>query len=413
MKILFVHQNYPGQYREIIPRLCASGRHEVVFLTQREKYPDPQGHVVLRYKPDPLPEDKHPYTSWYQRCIANAIGLARACRALDKKGFKPDIVVGHAGWGELIFVKQVWPDIPVIGYFEYYFIANGGLIGFDPEFREAPDVAARVHARNAPNYLSLMSVDDGYSASTWQKHTYPEIFHPKIRVFHEGIRTDRLNPDHDGAEPVTINDTTFARSDEIVTYIARNLEPSRGFHIMMRALPALQKARPNAHVAIIGGDGISYGGRLPGGQTFRGRLSEEMKDKVDWNRVHFLGQIPYDQLTRLLQLSNCHVYLTAPFVVSWSLLESMALEKTIVASNVEPVRNYIENGKTGFLVDFFSPEGLAARIADVLAHPDNYREVGRAARRNVVANYDFHTVCYPAFIEMLNANLTGAKRIEV
>jgi glycosyltransferase involved in cell wall biosynthesis len=412
MNLLFVHQNYAGQYREMLPRLARTGKHKIVFLTQRKITQAPPDHTIVVYKPDgATAKDAHPYTAWYESCIRNGIGAMLAARQLAQSGYKPDLIIGHAGWGELIFMKEVWPGVPVISGFEYYFIPEGGLIGFDPEFREQPDIAPKLRARNAPNYLSFMASDDGHTASLWQKNTYPPIFHTKIKVLHEGIRTDLLSPDHDGTEPLKLGEVEFQRGDEIVTYIARSMEPSRGIHIILRALPALQKARPKARIAMIGSDDISYGSRLPDGQTFRGLIMKQLGESVDWSRVHFVGQIPYPSLIRLLQLSRCHVYLTAPFVVSWSLLEAMALEKTVVASNVAPVRHYVEHGRTGFLVDFFAPDALAAQITDVLAHRENYREVGKAARRMVVGGYDFEKVSLPLWLRLLNGQLPKAKQV--
>jgi glycosyltransferase involved in cell wall biosynthesis len=233
------------------------------------------------------------------------------------------------------------------------------------------------------------------------------MFRPKIEVLHEGIRTDRLIPDHDTRFNIGIGDLRLTRDDEIVTYIARNLEPARGFHTMLRALPKLQRLRPNARVVIIGGDNVSYGARLGGGKTFRQLFTEELGDRVDWSRVHFVGSLPYEGLMTLLKISRCHVYLTVPFVVSWSFLEAMALEKTVVASDVAPVRQFAEDGKTALLVDFFDTNALALRIADVLRHPDHFREIGRAARRDMIARFDFQTKCYPEFLSFLDRLLPG------
>ena len=414
LKFLFVHQNYPGQYREILPRLSAGGQHRIGFLTQREAFPEPDNVSVLRYKPEKFAlSDSHPYTSWFQKCNANGIAVMKACLTAARQGEKPDVVIGHAGWGELLFVKHVWPDVPVLGYFEYYFIARGGLINFDPEFRSARDIGPRLDARNAPNNVSLLNCDAGYTATEWQKRTFPEIFHSKIEVFHEGVRTDRLIPDHDSDLSIEIAGSRFTREDELVTYVARNLEPSRGFHIMMRALPLLQKLRPAARVCIVGGDGASYGAKLREGESFRARLTQELGDRVDWTRVHFLGRIPYAELIGLLKLSRCHVYLTAPFIVSWSLLEAMALEKTVVASDVEPIHQFIEHEQTGFLVDFFSADSVAESISEVLRHEDNFRHISRAARKHVVDNYNFETVCYPNFVKFVNQNLRGGLRLSL
>jgi len=402
MNLLFVHQNHPGQYREVMPKLVAEGRHKVVFLTQREVKESP-GYPVITYKPDRAPAEKpYGYTEMFESCTSAAVGAMKACLQMKARGYKPDLIVGHAGWGELMLLKEVWPDVPVVGYFEYYFIAKGGLINSDPEFPSAPDISAKLIPRNANNILNLINCDAGYTASEWQRWTHPEQYRSKIDVIHEGIRTDLLTPDHTTAYRIKINDVVFSRDDEIVTYIARNLEPARGVHTMLRSLPKLQRLRPNARLAVIGGDGVSYGARLGNGKTFRQMFMEELGDRVDWSRVHFLGQIPYEGLIRLLRLAKCHIYLTVPFVVSWSFLESMALEKTIVASDVAPIRQFAENGKTAFLVDFFDPNALALKVADVLRHPDNYREIGMAARRDMVERFDFHTRCYPDFMKFLD-----------
>lgn len=410
--LLFIHQNYPGQYREIMPAIAQTGRANIVFLTQRQELPKPTNHIIVRYKTGHAPaKDAYAYSRMFETNCGHGVGAANACREIAKRGFKPDLVIGHAGWGELLFVKDVWPDVPLLGCFEWYFIPKGGPVGFDPEFPERPDVASLLHARNAVHHLSYLRCDGGHCATQFQRNAFPDLLKPKIEVIHEGIRTDRLVPDHTSDITVARAEPPFRRGQEIVTYIARNLEPARGFHVFMRALPDLLGARPNARIAIIGGDEVSYGGRLPGGKTFRAKMLEELGARLDLTRVHFLGQIPYSDLMALLKISRCHVYLSSPFVVSWSMLEAMALEKSIVASDVACVREVMTDGETGMLVDFFDPKALAARIADVLAHPDGYRSIGRAARAHVVGHYDFQTRCLPPFLTFMNRHLPAGRQI--
>ena len=202
----------------------------------------------------------------------------------------------------------------------------------------------------------------------------------------------------------------MTREDEVFTYVARNLEPVRGFHTMMRALPKILERRPNARALIIGGNEISYGRKSdqPGG--FRAQMEQEVGDDIDWSRVHFLGRVPYDIFINVLQLTRCHIYLTVPFVLSWSLLEAMAVEATVVASDTAPVREVVEDGKTGLLVDFFSPDALAEKVVEVLGREDNYREIGQAARQHVVERYDFRKECLPNYVryatELLPVGLT-------
>lgn len=411
MNILFIHQNYPGQYREYIPQLAATGDHKIAFLTQRTAVPQVKDHFIGVYKAmhKPKPETWR-FARWFETTIGNAGGAARACKVLRDKGFIPDLVTGHANWGELIFVKDVWPDTKLIGLFEYYFLAKGGLVNFDPEVKSSLDSAQLLFVNNAPNYLSMEKCDAGVSPTKWQRDTHPLSLRGKITVLHDGIRTDKLKPDHDSDLKVTCGETTFVRGEEIITYIARNLEPSRGIHTMLRSLPRLQALRPKARLAVIGGDGVSYGSQPPKGQTFRGMLMAELGDSVDWSRVHFLGQLPYGTLMNLIRLARCHVYLTVPFVLSWSLMEAMALEKTVVATDVAPVREVVDDGKTGFLFDYFKPVDLAERVADVLAHKDNYRNIGIDARRRMVEEYDFLTLRFPAWKQFCNQFVPRAKQ---
>jgi glycosyltransferase involved in cell wall biosynthesis len=414
MNLLFIHQNYPGQFRESVPRLAASGRHRIVFLTQRQVADAPKDHTVAVYRVNHKTADAvHRLARMFDTQVGVAQAVRDACAALKRRGFTPDLIIGHAGWGEMMFVADVFPDTPMVSYFEYYFIARGGSVGFDPEFPEVADVATLLHARNAMNYLSLVRSAAGFTASDWQKQTYPALFHPMIEVLHEGIRTDRLQPDHTSPIDVTVGGVRFQRGDELVTYIARNLEPVRGVHSMLRSLPTLQRLRPHARIAVIGGDDVSYGRKLDDGETFRARLVRELGDRVDWSRVHFLGQIPYGDLLALLRLARAHVYLTVPFVVSWSMLEAMALEKVVIASDVAPVRQFIRHGETGLLVDFFSPEAIATTIARVLAAPAEHAPIATAARHDMVNRYDFLNVAYPAFTAFLKRVVDGRRALGV
>jgi glycosyltransferase involved in cell wall biosynthesis len=407
MNILFIHQNYPGQFRESLPRLAASGKHNIVFLTQRKIAAKPKDHAVAVYQVTHRTDAKvHRLARLFDTQVAVGIAARDACADLKKRGFTPDLIVGHCGWGETMFVHDVYPNVPIATYFKYYFIAKDGCVGFDPEFPESADVTTLLHARNAHNYLSLANSVSGFTATPWQKATFPQLFQPKISVVHEGIRADRLMPNHGDPLSVTIGDVTFKRGDELVSYIARNLEPIRGSHTMLRSLPALQAARPNARVAIIGGDAISYGQAMPAGVTFRDKMIRELGDRVDWRRVHFLGNVPYAQLVTLLQIARAHVYLTAPFVISWSMMEAMALEKVIIAADVAPVRQFIQDGKTGLLTDFFKPERLAETLAAVLKAPGDYQHLGVAARQEILTKYDFNSVAFPAFAGYLNGVAT-------
>jgi len=342
MKILFIHQNYPAQYKHLLAHLSSNCDNQIVFLTQKAGLSQPQEHHITEYLPDHAPsETAYPYVSDFEKCCANGAKVAEICTNLQGQGFTPDIIVGHTGWGEMLFLKEVWPDIPVLSYFEYFYSASGGAVGFDPEFPISDVMPYIMNARNSTNYLSHEACDLGLTATHWQKNGYPESFHDKLNVIHEGIRTDICKPNAKSQATLGRMDRPVSRDDEIFTYMARNMEPVRGFHIFMRALPKILAARPNARVLVIGGDKVSYGRKLNDGNTYRGMLEQEVGDQIDWSRVHFLGQVPYEVFVAVMQMTRAHIYLTVPFVPSWSMMEAMSIGATVITSNVEPVREIL------------------------------------------------------------------------
>ncbi|WP_339643882.1 glycosyltransferase family 4 protein [Jannaschia helgolandensis] len=413
MKILFVHQNMPGQYREMLDWLVAQGTHELVFLTQRRNLPDMPGVRKVVYKPHHTPaKNAYGLSKTWEEAVGYGYAAAQATAVLRDEGFVPDIILGHTGWGELLFLKHVLPDVPILGFFEYYYLSDGGPVGFDPDDPPGAASSYLLQARNAVPNSNIHVVDQGLAPTRWQRDTFPQSFHDKLYVCHDGIRTDRLLPDAD----VTLNlgrAGRITRDDEVFTYLARNMERTRGFHTFMRALPAIQKARPKARALIVGGSGTSYGKASQAEGGFRAELEREVGHLVDWSRVHFLGQVPYADFQRVVQISRCHIYLTMPFVLSWSLLESMAMQATVVASDVAPVREAITHGQTGLLVDFLSPDALAAQVSEVLADPDRFAHLGPAAREHVVAEYDFLTKCLPEHVARINAMVHPDRHLQL
>ncbi|MEM6624832.1 MAG: glycosyltransferase family 4 protein [Pseudomonadota bacterium] len=415
MNILFVHQNMPGQYRELVQWLAATGQHRIYFLTQRKQPPTIEGVEARVYQAHHKPaENAYGLSKVWEEATGFGFGAAMAARRLDtEENFRPDIVIGHVGWGELTFFKQVWADVPIIGFFEFYYSETGGIVGFDPEDPPGPNTPFLLAARNAVSLSNIESVDLGLSPTHWQRDRFPESFHRKLYVCHDGIRTDTLVPDPDVSLSLQRLGRELTRDDEVVTYVTRNLERTRGFHIFMRALPRILRERPEARVLVLGGNETSYGtkSKTPGG--LRAEMEAEVGDQVDWDRVHFLGRVPYPMFQKLVQLGRCHLYLTMPFVLSWSLLEAMSMQATVIASDVAPVREAITHGETGLLVDFFDHDALAGQIIDVLARPDDYAHLGPAARARVVETYDFLTRCLPEHIAQINALVPPEKRIEV
>ncbi len=415
MNILFVHQNMPGQHRELLMWLVAQGGHRIVFLTQRRNAPWIDGVMTVVYKSHHKPgAGAYGLSKVWEAATGAGFAAAMAARELEKnEGFRPDLILGHTGWGELLFMKQIWPDVPILGFFEYFYNATGGVVGFDPDDPVSDHTPFLMEARNAVPYANIQHVDLGHVPTVWQKNTFPTSFHPKFYTCHDGIRTDRLGPDPDVSLSLGRLDRSVTRGDEVFTYMARNLEHVRGFHIFMAALPRILAARPGARVLVVGGDGVSYGRKSghPGG--LRAELTGKLGDSVDWNRVHFLGRVPYSSFCQVVQISRCHLHLTMPFVMSWSLLESMAMQATIVASDVPSVREAITHGETGLLVDFLDADALADQVIDVLANPGTYEHLGPAARAHVVGTYDFRTLCLPEHIRQMNTLVPKKLRIAV
>jgi len=415
MNILFVHQNMPGQYRELIQWLAAQGGHVIYFLTQRKDAPKLPGIETRIYKPHRHPDkDAYGLSKVWEEATGSGFAAAMAARKLERdEQFKPDIVVGHVGWGELTFFKQVWPDVPIIGFFEYYYNIDGGLVGFDPDDPVSDHAPFLMQARNAVPLANIETVDLGHTPTLWQRDRFPASFHNRMYVCHDGIRTDKLVPNPAVSLALSRLDKPLTREDEVLTYVARNLEKARGFHMFMRALPRIMRERPNARVLIVGGNDVSYGGKSKDPRGLRGEMEAEVGTDLDWDRLHFLGRVPYPDYQKLIQLSRCHVYLTMPFVLSWSLLEAMSMGATVVASDVAPVREAVTHNETGLLVDFFDADAIADQVCAVLANPDRFAHLGQAARHHVVQTYDFATKCLPEHVAQINALVPAEKRMKM
>lgn len=411
MNILFIHQNFPGQFKFLAPALAQQG-HAVLALTMQKTEPKIwQGVRILPYgtRRGSTPTI-HPWVSDFETKTIRGEACFHAALKLKEQGFTPDVIVAHHGWGESLFLKDVWPMAKLGIYCEFYYHPEGADVGFDPEFPPR-DVGepCRLRLKNLNNLLHFEVADAGISPTHWQASTFPERFRHKIAVVHDGIDTATVTPNPQVS--LTLNDSlTLTKQDEVITFVNRNLEPYRGYHTFMRALPAILRRCPNARVLIVGGDDVSYGARPEGGKKWKDIFIDEVRsqiDDADWARVHFLGHIPYQHFIPLLQLSSVHVYLTYPFVLSWSLLEAMSCGCAIVASNTQPLREAIVHGETGRLVDFFDVPGLAEEVCALLADPAARIKLGAKARAFAQANYDLQTVCLPrqiAWVEHISGS---------
>jgi glycosyltransferase involved in cell wall biosynthesis len=408
VKILFIHQDLPGQFKHLMAYLARRPDTEVMGLGERlavrRNCPaEIPGLRLMGYDLEPMPTDLEAMSGDLRvisRCLRRGKAVALSLQRIKHQGFVPDIVYGHPGWGETLHVKDVFPDTVLINYCEFFFHRTGQDFGFDKEFADYAVEGLHVKVQNMIQLSSLATGPAGISPTYWQHSGYPAAQRREITVIHDGVDTRRLKPDPDACFVIPGTSISLKRSDEVITYVARNLEPYRGFHIFMRALPALLKRRPEARIVIAGGNGVSYGRPLVTG-TYWQRAIDEVGAGLDMSRVHKVGPLPYAEYLKLLQVSTAHVYLTYPFVLSWSMLEAMALGCAVVGSNTAPVTEVIRHGENGFLVDFFSPKHIVEQVVEICDDRKMADRVGHAARQTVISRYDLHSICLPRQIEVL------------
>lgn len=401
---LFVHHDGPGQYVHVIAWLAKSRRGRVVLLTARDDVRI-DGVEVVPYRHVPSRGLVcHRSAIELNRAIEHGAAVADACRQLrDRRGLHPHVVVGHGGWGEMLFVKDVFPDCPVLSYFEFYYHARGVDTDFDPEFRSSFIDTQSLRTRNAITLMTAQASDGGHTATKWQRSLLPRGIAARVRVLHEGVDTAVFRPRADAVLRLAGSGLELRKGNEVLTYCARNLEPYRGFHSFMRSLPEILKQRPDSTVLIVGGDEPGYGPMPPPGKTFRQVMLDELDGRLDLQRVHFLGTLDHADYLRVLQVSAVHVYLTCPFILSWSCLEAMATGCVVVGSATPPVQEVIVDGDTGVLVDFLSPDEIAAAVIECLRDREAAAStVGARARRMVQNRYGLDQKILPRWLSLLD-----------
>lgn len=399
MRLLFFHQNFPGQFRHLLRHYVEAGGHEIVFVTHKNK-PSLRGVRKIEYEPHREPSKNiHPYLHQFEKGLIYAQGVTRALLQLRESGFRPDVMIGNPGWGETLFVKDVFPESPLISYCEFYYRGRGSDVGFDPEFSTGFDAVVRARARAGMHLLAIEAADYAYSPTQWQKSQFPTAYQDKIEVIHDGIDTDLIKPNPNARFELS-DGTIITPEDEVVTYVARNLEPYRGFHSFMRAVPALLEARPKARIVIVGADGVSYGARPKEGGTWRDVMLKEVGPFPE-NRVIFTGRVPYNDYLSLLQVSSAHIYLTYPFVLSWSVLEAMAAGCVVIGSKTPPVREVIQDKRNGRLADFFDTNDLVKTVSEVLSDRETAHQLGQFARSTVLDRYELKQ-CLARQIALIN-----------
>ena len=402
MRILFLHPNFPAQFRHLAVVLAKDKNNQVVFGTKRR-----EGQLAGVYKALYSPSrEPHPQTHHYLRFLESGVlegqAVYRLGQKLKEQGFIPDVVYGHSGWGPTLFIKDIFPKAKLLCYFEWFYHAHGSDADFNPREPLAADDEPRLRVKNTPILLDLYSCDRGLSPTYWQRQQFPPEYHNKITVRHDGVDTDFFQPQPEAKLVLPRINLDLSQVTEIVTYVARGMEPYRGFPQLIETIAILQKRRPNCHVVIVGENRVAYGKTLPNGKTYKDLMLEKIP--LDLNRVHFTGLLPYPEYLQVLQASLVHIYLTYPFVLSWSMLEALSTSCLVVASNTGPVTEVIEDGVNGLLVDFFSPQQIANRVEEAIKNPTEMRAIRTKARETIQAGYDLKKLL-PKHLEWLTSSL--------
>jgi glycosyltransferase involved in cell wall biosynthesis len=387
--VLFIHNNFPGQFTELARTLMARGVRCGAITQAQPGQPDIPGLPVIKYN---LTRGTTP--GIFPLAVRAEADLLRGTRAMEaarlakQQGFEPDVIIGHTGWGETLLISEVWPRAKQVLYPEFFYSGHGRDIGFDTEFKPLTEEAVLLgKAKNATMSLAMTDADAIVCPTKWQAATLPKVFQPLVRVIHEGVDLAAIKPGP--AEPFPLDDgRVIPPGTPVVTHINNNMEPLRGLHIFARALPRLLAEVPEAQVVIIGNHGCKtgYAGAAPDDKTWTEVCFEGLP--IDRSRVHFLGKVPHSRMLAALRLSTAHVYYTYPFVLSWSLSEAMASGCYVIASDTQPLHEVIEDGVNGRLLPFFDPAALGDALVAACQDPKAQDRMRRAARRTAERLFD-------------------------
>jgi glycosyltransferase involved in cell wall biosynthesis len=327
-------------------------------------------------------------THYCSRTFENAVWQSHAvfetCKAVS--GLKPDLIVGHSGFGTTAMLKELY-DAPIINFFEYYYHPHESDMDFRPDFPPAEIDFLRSRMRNAMILIDLETCAAGYCPTRWQHSLLPEVFQPKVEIIHEGIDTDLW---YRRKVPRKLGDDAIPNDVRIVTYVSRGFEAMRGFDVFIQIAKRISEEMPNVLFICVGSDRICYGNDLKHIQekSFREYVLKTVQP--DLNRLRFTGLLPQEQLAEILSISDLHIYLTVPFVLSWSMLNALACECVVMASDTAPVREFITDGENGLLNDFFDIDGFVNQALSVLDKPANYRHLGQNGRKLIEEKFSLN-----------------------
>ena len=393
MRILFVHKSFPAQFSRLAPYLAAQPGVAVLALGDRallrgkEAWLQANGIHALGYRFDE--DDRLAGFEVFER---RAQAVASAARELSGKGLQPDLIVAHASWGEAVHLKQVFERARLIVYCEWFY--NTPAMADDAIDLAVLHDAQTRSEHNARIIAALEAADAGWAPTQWQRAQFPASYQAKIAVIHDGVDTDHITPGE------------AASAEPLITFTTRSLEPARGFHVFMRALPEVQQRCPDARIVVAGSDTPAYTKPRADGVSHRSALLRELEGRLDLSRITFAGMLPYPQYIELLRRSSVHIYGTFPFVLSWSFIDALAAGCLIVGSRTAPVIEVLREADNGLLFEYGSPANLAVRVDDALAR-DDADQIRARARSTAVERYDWRRVCLPTQLALIQRVMAG------
>jgi glycosyltransferase involved in cell wall biosynthesis len=393
VRVLFLHNNYPAQFGQFGQYLAMEGC-DVTFMTQRKGATAENIDVVVYRDREQKPEHKvgHPFlANAGSAVVTGTSALEVALHLRHEKGYRPDVIMAHSGWGPGLFMKDAWPEAAYVGYFEWFYKGDADDVTYLRGPDRPPLENARERVRNIPILTDLTSCDLGIVPTRYQRDQFPDLFHGKLHVLHDGIDTQYFEPMDPGR--IELAGRTFTVDDEIVTYVARGMEPYRGFPEFMAALAEVQKRRPNLQAIVVGEDRAAYGRPPASGKTYKEEALQSLD--LDLERITFTGLLARSAYRDVLRLSSVHVYLTVPFVLSWSMMEAMSTGCLLLGSDTAPVREVLAHGKNGYLTDMRSAARLADDLEYLLATGEEHGDLRRSARQTILDRYAARDL-YPA-----------------
>lgn len=393
MNILFLHRAFPGQFKYLAAVLASNPANNVVFITNSDQG-EINGIKKILYR---LPGNTL-YSSFYEEAAEHGKEVVKILTAMKNKGFRPDIIYGFAGWGSTMFVKDVFPDVPLISYFEWFGKTENSVADFGGQIVSL-EQKSKIESDNEHVLISLKNCDMAVTPTYWQRNQFPEKFHHKIQVIHDGLDTATCAPDPNARFLVQDKNLELGVNDEVITYGTRGMEPYRGFIQFMAAAGELLNRHPNLHIVIAGEDYSFYSPKLEN-QSYKTFALSQIE--LDMNRIHFVGMLPFHEYVKLLQISSAHVYLTVPYVLSWSILNAMSVECCVVASDTQPVQEAIKDNYNGFLFNFFDSNKLVEKVEYALDNQDKVQEIRKNARKTILENYALEKTL-PQQVNLMNS----------